>query len=59
MYLVNFNPATGQVISAGLVEADVLPKALPEGTVLVEALPSGRATDYQYRDGKFVQEGTA
>lgn len=54
MYLVNFDPATGQVLGAGLVDASVLPKTLPEGTVAVETLPAGRASDYLYRNGRFV-----
>lgn len=54
MYLVNFDPATGQVLGAGLVDESVLPKTLPEGTVAVESLPAGRASDYLYRNGRFV-----
>lgn len=54
MYLVNFDPASGRVLGAGLVDDSVLPKTLPEGTVAVESLPEGRATDYFYRDGQFV-----
>ena len=57
MYLVNFDPATGQVLGAGLVDARVLPKTLPEGTVAVETLPAGRASDYLYQNGQFVKAG--
>ncbi len=57
MYLVNFDPATGQVLGAGLVDASVLPKTLPEGTVAVETLPAGRASDYLYQNGQFVKAG--
>lgn len=57
MYLVNFDPATGQVLGAGLVDASVLPKTLPEGTVAVETLPAGRASDYLYQNGQFVKVG--
>ena len=57
MYLVNFDPATGQVLGAGLVDESVLPKTLPEGTVAVEALPAGRASDYLYQNGQFVKAG--
>lgn len=56
MYLVNFDPATGQVLGAGLVDDSVLPKTLPEGTVAVESLPAGRATDYTYTGGQFVKK---
>ena len=55
MYLVNFDPATGQVLGAGLVDDSVLPKTLPAGTVAVESLPVGRASEYLYRDGQFVK----
>ena len=55
MYLVNFDPATGQVLGAGLVDASVRPKTLPEGTVAVETLPAGRASDYLYQNGQFVK----
>ena len=55
MYLVNFDPATGRVLGAGLVDASVRPKTLPEGTGAVETLPAGRASDYLYRDGQFVK----
>lgn len=54
MYLVNFDPGTGRVLGAGLVDDSVLPKTLPEGTVAVESLPAGRAFDYLYRNGRFV-----
>ena len=54
MYLVNFDPGTGRVLGAGLVDASVLPKNVPEGTVAVETLPAGRASDYLYRNGRFV-----
>lgn len=54
MYLVNFDPATGRVLGAGLVDDSVLPRTLPEGTVAVESLPAGRASDYLYRNGRFV-----
>ena len=57
MYLVNFDPATGQVLGAGLVDASVLPKTLPEGTAAVETLPAGRASDYLYQNGHFVKAG--
>ena len=57
MYLVNFDPTTGQVLGAGLVDASVLPKTLPEGTVAVETLPAGRASDYLYQNGQFVKAG--
>ena len=57
MYLVNFDPATGQVLGAGLVDASVRPKTLPEGTIAVDSLPEGRATDYIYQDGAFVKAG--
>ena len=57
MYLVNFDPATGQVLGAGLVDASVLPKTLPEGTVAVESLPAGRASEYLYQNGQFVKAG--
>ena len=57
MYLVNYDPATGQVLGAGLVDESVLPKALPEGTVAVETLPEGRATGYLYQNGQFVKAG--
>ena len=53
MYLVNFDPATGRVLGAGLVDESVL----PEGTVAVEALPAGRASDYLYQNGQFVKAG--
>lgn len=55
MYLVNFDPDTGRVLGAGLVDDSVLPKVLPAGTVAVENLPAGRASDYLYRDGQFVK----
>lgn len=55
MYLVNFDPATGRVLGAGLVDDSVLPKALPEGTVAVESLPAGRASEYLYQNGQFVK----
>ena len=55
MDLVNFDPATGRVLGAGLVDDSVLPKALPEGTVAVESLPAGRASDYLYQNGQFVK----
>ena len=54
MYLVNFDPATGRVLGAGLVDDSVLPKTLPEGTVAVESLPAGRASEYLYQNGQFV-----
>lgn len=57
MYLVNFDPGTGRVLGAGLVDASVLPRTLPEGTVAVESLPAGRATDYSYQNGQFVKAG--
>ncbi len=57
MYLVNFDPATGRVLGAGLVDESVLPKTLPEGTVAVETLPEGRASDYLYQNGQFVKAG--
>ena len=57
MYLVNFDPATGRVLGAGLVDDSVLPKALPEGTAAVESLPAGRASDYLYQSGQFVKAG--
>ena len=55
MYLVNYDPATGRVLGAGLVDDSVLPKALPEGTVAVESLPADRASEYLSRDGQFVK----
>lgn len=55
MYLVNYDPATGRVLGAGLVDDSVLPKTLPEGTAAVETLPAGRAADYLYQNGQFVK----
>lgn len=57
MYLVNFDPGTGRVLGAGLVDDSVLPKTLPEGTVAVDALPAGHASDYLYQNGQFVKAG--
>ena len=55
MYLVNFDPATGRVLGAGLVDDSVLPATLPAGTVAVESLPAGRASEYLYQNGQFVK----
>ena len=54
MYLVNFDPGTGRVWGAGRGDASGLPQPRPAGTVAVESLPAGRASDYLYRNGRFV-----
>lgn len=55
MYLVNFDPETGRVLSAGQVADEVIPEVLPEATVVVDKLPEGRAADYSYTHGAFTK----
>lgn len=50
MYVLNLNPETNRILSAG-----IMPKP-PAGAVLVDTLPDGDITDYLYVDGAYVYD---
>lgn len=56
MYLVTYEPETGIITSAGVIDSAyaLQPEELPEGSVYTEALPKGDLTGWLYQDGAFV-----
>lgn len=56
MYLVTYEPETGIITSAGVIDSAyaLQPEELPEGSVYTEALPKGDLTGWLYQDGVFV-----
>ena len=56
MYLVTYEPETGIITSAGVINPAYAlpPELLPEGSIYTEALPKGDLTGWLYQDGGFV-----
>ena len=56
MYLVTYEPETGIITSAGVIDSAyaLQPEELPEGSVYTEALPKGDLTGWLYQDDGFV-----
>lgn len=56
MYLVTYQPETGIITSAGVIDSAyaLQPEELPEGSVYTEALPKGDLTGWLYQDDGFV-----
>lgn len=56
MYLVTYEPETGIITSAGVIDSAyaLQPEELPEGSVYTEALPKGDLTGWLYQDSGFV-----
>lgn len=56
MYLVTYQPETGIITSAGVINPAYAlpPELLPEGSIYTEALPEGDLDGWLYQDGVFV-----
>ena len=56
MYLVTYQPDTGVLTSAGLIDPEYAlpPEHLPPGAAYVDSLPEGDLTAWLYQDGAFV-----
>lgn len=56
MYLVTYQPDTGVLTSAGIIDPDYAlpPQLLPPGAAYVDSLPEGDLTAWLYQDGAFV-----
>lgn len=56
MYLVTYEPETGIITSAGVIDSAyaLQPEELPEGSAYTDSLPEGDLTGWLYQDGAFV-----
>lgn len=56
MYLVTYQPETGIITSAGVINPAYAlpPELLPEGSVYTDSLPEGDLEGWLYQDGTFV-----
>lgn len=56
MYLVTYQPETGIITSAGVINPAYAlpPELLPEGSIYTESLPKGDLTGWLYQDSGFV-----
>ena len=56
MYLVTYQPETGIITSAGVIDSAyaLQPEELPEGSAYTDSLPEGNLTGWLYQDGAFV-----
>lgn len=56
MYLVTYQPETGIITSAGVIDPAYAlpPELLPEGSVYTDSLPEGDLEGWLYQDGTFV-----
>lgn len=58
MYLVTYQPETGIITSAGVINPAYAlpPELLPEGSVYTDSLPEGDLEGWLYQDGTFVPQ---
>lgn len=56
MYLVTYQPETGIITSAGVIDPAYAlpPELLPKGSVYTDSLPEGDLEGWLYQDGTFV-----
>lgn len=56
MYLVTYEPETGIITSAGVIDSAyaLQPEELPEGSAYTDSLPEGDLVAWLYQDGTFV-----
>ena len=56
MYLVTYQPETGIITSAGVIDPAYAlpPELLPSGAAYVDSLPEGDLAAWLYHDGTFV-----
>ena len=56
MYLVTYEPETGIITSAGVIDSAyaLQPEELPEGSIYTESLPEGDLDGWLYQDDGFV-----
>lgn len=56
MYLVTYEPDTGVLTSAGVIDPDYAlpPELLPEGSIYTGSLPDGDLEAWLYQGGTFV-----
>lgn len=56
MYLVTYQPDTGILTSAGVIDPAYAlpPELLPKGSVYTDSLPEGDLEGWLYQDGTFV-----
>lgn len=56
MYLVTYEPETGIITSAGVIDSAYAlpPELLPEGSAYTDSLPEGDLEAWLYQDGAFV-----
>lgn len=56
MYLVTYQPETGLLTSAGIIDPAYAlpPELLPEGSIYTDSLPEGDLVAWLYQDGAFV-----